>query len=51
MTTMTTILGARGPIGTELAKILAGRKRPFRLVGRKPETSRRRGIVPSRPCR
>ncbi len=51
MTTMTTILGAGGPIGKELAKVLAARKRPFRLVGPQPEISRRRGIVPSRPCR
>jgi len=36
VTTMTTILGAGGPIGNELAKILAARKRPFRLVGRNP---------------
>jgi len=33
---MTTILGAGGPIGNELAKILSGRKQPFRLVSRKP---------------
>ena len=31
-----TILGAGGPIGNELAKILAARNRPFRLVGRNP---------------
>jgi hypothetical protein len=36
VTTMTTILGAGGPIGNELAKILAARNRPFRLVGRNP---------------
>jgi len=36
MTTMTTILGAGGPIGNELAKILAAKNRPFRLVGRNP---------------
>ncbi len=34
---MTTILGAGGPIGNELAKILAARNRPFRLVGRNPK--------------
>jgi uncharacterized protein YbjT (DUF2867 family) len=33
---MTTILGAGGPIGNELAKILAAENRPFRLVGRNP---------------
>ena len=33
---MTTILGAGGPIGNELAKILAASNRPFRLVGRNP---------------
>src|SRR5580698_4534008 len=33
---MTTILGAGGPIGNELAKILSARNRPFRLVGRNP---------------
>jgi len=33
---MTTILGAGGPIGNELASILAARNRPFRLVGRTP---------------
>jgi nucleoside-diphosphate-sugar epimerase len=37
MTTMTTILGAGGPIGTELARTLAARNRPFRLVGRNPK--------------
>ena len=37
MTTMTTILGAGGPIGNELAKILAARNTPFRLVGRNPK--------------
>ena len=37
MTTMTTILGAGGPIGNELAKILAASNQPFRLVScRKP---------------
>ncbi len=36
MTTMTTILGAGGPIGNELAKILAARNRPLRLVSRNP---------------
>ena len=33
---MTTILGAGGPIGNELAKFMAARNRPFRLVGRNP---------------
>ena len=33
---ITTILGAGGPIGNELAKILAAEKKPFRLVGRNP---------------
>jgi uncharacterized protein YbjT (DUF2867 family) len=36
VTTMNTILGAGGPIGNELAKILAARNMPFRLVGRNP---------------
>jgi len=36
MTTMITILGAGGPIGNELAKILAASNQPFRLVSRKP---------------
>ena len=34
---MTTILGAGGPIGNELAKILVARNTPFRLVGRNPK--------------
>jgi len=34
---MTTILGAGGPIGTELAKILAAENKPFRLVSRNPK--------------
>lgn len=34
---ITTILGAGGPIGTELAKILAAKNTPFRLVGRNPK--------------
>ena len=34
---MITILGAGGPIGNELAKILAEQKRAFRLVGRNPK--------------
>jgi nucleoside-diphosphate-sugar epimerase len=34
---MTTILGAGGPIGTELAKILAAGNKPFRLVSRNPK--------------
>ena len=34
---MITILGAGGPIGNELAKILAEKSRPFRLVGRNPK--------------
>jgi len=33
---MTTILGAGGPIGNELAKILAASNQPFRVVSRKP---------------
>jgi nucleoside-diphosphate-sugar epimerase len=33
---ITTILGAGGPIGNELAKILVAEKKPFRLVGRNP---------------
>jgi len=33
---MITILGAGGPIGTELAKILAASNQQFRLVSRKP---------------
>jgi nucleoside-diphosphate-sugar epimerase len=35
--TMTTILGAGGPIGNELSKILAARNAPFRLVSRSPK--------------
>ncbi len=35
--TMTTILGAGGAIGNELAKILAARNTPFRLVSRSPK--------------
>jgi nucleoside-diphosphate-sugar epimerase len=35
---MITILGAGGAIGNELAKFLAARKQPFRLVGRSPRT-------------
>jgi nucleoside-diphosphate-sugar epimerase len=34
---MITILGAGGPIGDELAKILAANHEPFRLVGRNPK--------------
>lgn len=34
---MTTILGAGGPVSNELAKILASRNAPFRLVGRHPK--------------
>jgi len=34
--TTTTILGAGGPIGNELAKILATDNQPFRVVSRKP---------------
>jgi uncharacterized protein YbjT (DUF2867 family) len=37
MMTMTTILGAGGQIGIELAKILATRNTPFRLVSRNPK--------------
>jgi nucleoside-diphosphate-sugar epimerase len=36
VTTVTTILGAGGPIGNELPKILAARNRSFRLVSRNP---------------
>jgi nucleoside-diphosphate-sugar epimerase len=36
---MTTILGAGGPIGNELAKILAEKNTPFRLVGRNPKAT------------
>jgi nucleoside-diphosphate-sugar epimerase len=36
MTTMTTILGAGGPIGDELARILAAAGKPLRLVSRNP---------------
>jgi len=34
---MTTILGAGGPIGDELAKILAASHQPFRMVSRNPK--------------
>ena len=34
---MITILGAGGPIGAELAKILAYSQQPFRLVSRNPK--------------
>ncbi len=37
MTTMSTILGAGGPIANELAKILAARNAPFRFVSRNPK--------------
>jgi nucleoside-diphosphate-sugar epimerase len=37
VTKMTTILGAGGPIGSELAKILAASNTPFRLVSRTPK--------------
>src|SRR6202162_1660287 len=37
---MVTILGARGAIGNELAKLLAARNQPFRLVGRHPKATR-----------
>ena len=36
MTSMTTILGAGGAIGNEIADILAARKKPFRLAGHNP---------------
>ena len=36
---MTTILGAGGAISNELAKLLAVRKQPFRLVGRNPHAT------------
>src|ERR1019366_8883305 len=35
---MITILGAGGAIGDELAKLLAARNQPFRVVGRHPRT-------------
>jgi nucleoside-diphosphate-sugar epimerase len=35
---MITILGAGGAIGNELAKLLAARNQPFRMVGRSPRT-------------
>jgi nucleoside-diphosphate-sugar epimerase len=35
---MITILGAGGAIGNELARLLASRNLPFRLVGRNPQT-------------
>lgn len=37
MTKLTTILGAGGPIGDELARILAARGEAFRLVSRNPK--------------
>jgi nucleoside-diphosphate-sugar epimerase len=37
VTKITTILGAGGPIGDELAKILAANNTPFRLVSRNPK--------------
>jgi nucleoside-diphosphate-sugar epimerase len=36
---MITILGAGGAIGNELAKLLAARNEPFRVVGRNPRAS------------
>src|ERR1700694_198908 len=36
---MITILGAGGAIGNELAKLLAARNQPFRLVGRNPKAT------------
>ena len=36
---MITILGAGGAIGNELAKLLAAKNQPFRLVGRKPKAT------------
>lgn len=36
---MITVLGAGGAIGTELVKVLAERKQPFRLVGRNPKVA------------
>ena len=36
---MITILGAGGAIGNELAKLLAGRNQPLRLVGRNPKAT------------
>ena len=44
---MTTILGAGGPIGNELAQILAARNMPFRLVGRNPRAIGRGGVFPA----
>src|SRR5512135_133532 len=35
---MITILGAGGPIANELAAVLAGKRTPFRLVGRNPKS-------------
>lgn len=37
MMTMTTILGAGGPVGNELVKILVASNKPLRLVGRNPK--------------
>jgi nucleoside-diphosphate-sugar epimerase len=36
---MTTILGAGGAIGNELAKLLTAKNQPFRLVGRNPNAT------------
>ena len=36
---MITILGAGGTIGDELAKLLAAKNQPFRLVGRNPKAT------------
>ena len=47
MTAMTTILGAGGPIGNELAKILSARKTPFRLVSRNPKPAAGGALFPA----
>ena len=42
---MITILGAGGPIGDELAKILAYSRQPFRLVSRNPKPVAGGGVI------
>lgn len=42
---MITILGAGGPIGDELAKILAAGRKPFRLVSRNPKPVAGGGVI------
>jgi nucleoside-diphosphate-sugar epimerase len=44
---MITILGAGGAIGNELAKILAGKNEPFRLVSRSPKPFAGAGLFPA----